>query len=142
MSQRDLGDPRFDEIVVELREKAPPAPEGLRERVDATARSEGAPTVGRRWNLGLRRGLALAAACTVVVGVGAALVNGLVDSGGPGREEATAQQLRASPERAQAPSAEPFQGATAPTAPTRRTAALLYPRRAGSRTTTRACGSA
>jgi len=33
MSQRDLGDPRFQEIVNELREKAPPAPEGLRERV-------------------------------------------------------------------------------------------------------------
>ena len=116
MSQRDLGDPRFDEIVRQLREKAPPAPEGLRERVGATARSEGAPTVGRRWNLGLRRGLALAAACTVVVGVGAALVNGLVDSGGPGQaNEATAQQLRASPEgaRAKAPSAEPFPGATA-----------------------------
>ncbi len=38
---------------------------------------------GGRWNLGLRRGLALAAACTVAVGVGAALVNGLAGSGEP-----------------------------------------------------------
>jgi hypothetical protein len=87
MSQRDLGDPRFQEIVNELREKAPPAPEGLRERIGATARSESARTVGGRWNLGLRRGLALAAACTVAVGVGAALVNGLTGSGEPGQRE-------------------------------------------------------
>lgn len=114
MSQRDLDDPRFQAIVSELREKAPPAPEGLRERVGATARSESARTVGRRWNLGLRRGLALAAACTVAVGIGAALVNGLVDSGGPGGEEPTAQQLMARPERARAPkAAELFPGAAA-----------------------------
>ena len=86
MSQRDLGDPRFQEIVNELREKAPPAPEGLRERVGATARSERA-AVGGRWNLGLRRGLALAAACTVAVGVGAALVNGLTDGREQGQRE-------------------------------------------------------
>jgi hypothetical protein len=87
MSQRDLDDPRFQEIVSELRAKAPPAPEGLRQRVDATARSVSARNVGSRWNLGLRRGLALAAASTVAVGVGAALVNGLVDSGEPGPSE-------------------------------------------------------
>lgn len=87
MSQRDLDDPRFREIVSELREKAPPAPEGLRERVGATARSENARPVGRRWNLGLRRGLALAAACTVAVGVGAALVNGLAGSSKPGQRD-------------------------------------------------------
>ena len=96
MSQRDLDDPRFQEIVSELREKAPSAPEGLRERVGATARSESARTVGGRWNLGLRRGLALAAACTVAVGVGAALVNGLTGSRDPGRSELGAQ--RAQPE--------------------------------------------
>lgn len=87
MSQRDLDDPRFQVIVNELREKAPPAPEGLRERVGATARSQGARKVGGRWNLGLRRGLALAAACTVAVGVGAALVNGLAGSREPGQRE-------------------------------------------------------
>ena len=87
MSQPDLSDPRFKEIVDELREKAPPAPEELRERVGATARAEDARTVGRRWNLGLRRGLALAAACTVAVGVGAAVVNGLTGSRDPGRRE-------------------------------------------------------
>jgi Domain of unknown function (DUF4349) len=95
MSQRDLGDPRFQEIVNELREKAPPAPEGLRERVGATARSESARTVGGRWNLGLRRGLALAAACTVAVGVGAALVNGLTGSGEPG-QRAVSKELSSS----------------------------------------------
>jgi hypothetical protein len=89
MSQRDLDDPRFQEIVNELRETAPPAPDGLRERVGATARSESARKVGTRWNLGLRRGLALAAACTVAVGVGAALVNGLASSDGQGRREAS-----------------------------------------------------
>ena len=87
MSQRDLGDPRFQEIVYELREKAPSAPGGLRERVDATARSKSARAGGGRWNLGLRRGLALVAACTVAVGVGAALVNGLAGSREPAQRE-------------------------------------------------------
>ncbi len=84
MSQRDLDDPRFQEIVSELRAKAPPAPEELRERVGATARSESAPKVGRRWNLGLRRGLALAAAAMVTLGLGAALINGFNGSGDQG----------------------------------------------------------
>ena len=87
MSQRDLDDPRFQEIVRELREKAPAAPDALRERVGATARSERGRTAGSRWNPGLRRGLALAAACTVVVGVGAALVNGLNGSREPSQRE-------------------------------------------------------
>jgi hypothetical protein len=104
MSQRDLDDPRFEEIVTELREKAPPTPEGLRERVDATARSESARKVGGRWHLGLRRGLALAAACTVAVGVGAALVNGLTGSGKPKGLESEGA-LMAGPQRAQAPKA-------------------------------------
>lgn len=104
MSQRDLDDPRFEEIVTELREKAPPAPEGLRERVDATARSESARKVGGRWHLGLRRGLALAAACTVAVGVGAALVNGFTGSGEPkGLEPEGA--LVAGPQKARPPKA-------------------------------------
>lgn len=110
MSQRDLGDPRFQEIVNELREKAPPAPEGLRERVSATARSEHPGAVrGGRWNLGLRRGLALAAACTVAVGVGAALVNGLAGSRDTGQREGLAADptdLEASPQ-ARTPDAEP-----------------------------------
>lgn len=94
MSQRDLDDPRIQEIVNQLHEKAPPAPEELRDRVGATARSESARTVGGRWNLGLRRGLALAAACTVAFGVGAALVNGLTGSRDPGRSELGAQRAR------------------------------------------------
>jgi hypothetical protein len=104
MSQRDLDDPRFEEIVSELREKAPPAPEGLRERVDATARSESARKAGGRWHLGLRRGLALAAACTVAVGVGAALVNGLTGSGEPKGLESE-EALVAGPQETQAPNA-------------------------------------
>ena len=93
MSQRDLDDPRFQEIVNELREKAPPAPDGLRERVGATARSQPARKVDGRWNLGLRRGLALAAACTVAVGVGAALVNGLVGSRDTGQREGLSAEV-------------------------------------------------
>jgi len=104
MSQRDLDDPRFEEIVTELREKAPPAPEGLRERVDATARSQSARKVGGRWHLGLRRGLALAAACTVAVGVGAALVNGLTGSEKPKGLESEGV-LVVGPQKAQAPTA-------------------------------------
>jgi Domain of unknown function (DUF4349) len=111
MSQPDLGDPRFQEIVNELREKAPPAPESLRERVGATARSERGTRVGPRWNLGLRRGLALAAACTVAVGVGAALINGLAGSREPGQREGLGAES-ASPERA--PAEQKSLEATAP----------------------------
>src|SRR5918995_2086887 len=107
MSQRDLDDPRFQEIVSELRAKAPSAREGLRERVGATARSEGARSAGRRWNLGLRRGLALAAAAMVTLGLGAALINGFNGSGdqGVGGRQASAEaqktpDLRATPEGA------------------------------------------
>ena len=115
MSQRDLDDPRFEEIVTELREKAPPAPEGLRERVDATARSESARKVGGRWHLGLRRGLALAAACTVAVGVGAALVNGLTGSGEPNGLESEGA-LVAGPQKAQAPNASAYEFSRSPRA--------------------------
>jgi hypothetical protein len=108
MSQRDLDDPRFQEIVSELRAKAPPAPEELRERVGATARSASAPKVGRRWNLGLRRGLALAAAATVTLGLGAALINGFNGSGDQSGRQANVQaqkspDLRATPEGAADP---------------------------------------
>ncbi|MGH2921299.1 MAG: DUF4349 domain-containing protein [Gaiellaceae bacterium] len=89
MSQPDLNDPRFEGIVRELREKAPTAPEALRERVAETGRSPiGSPRTGLS-GLGLRRGLALAAAGVIVVGVGAALVNGIAGSGGPGQREAS-----------------------------------------------------
>ena len=111
MSQRDLDDPRFQEIVSELRAKAPPAPGELRERVDATVRSDSAPKVGRRWNLGLRQGLALAAAAMVTLGLGAALINGFNGSGDQSGRQANAQEptsreaqkspdLRATPESA------------------------------------------
>jgi hypothetical protein len=131
MSQRDLEDPRFEEIVTELREKAPPAPEGLRERVDATARSESARKVGGRWHLGLRRGLALAAACTVAVGVGAALVNGLTGSGKPKGLESEGA-LVARPQRTQAPTASaqrPFKRSAAKDAAGQQRAPALPPAR-------------
>jgi hypothetical protein len=113
MSQRDLDDPRFQEIVSELRAKAPSAPEGLRERVGATARSERARKVATRWNLGLRRGVALAAACTVAVGVGAALINGLAGSDEQGQREAREQLKLSTPdESAKSPDTRrPLRGA-------------------------------
>jgi hypothetical protein len=131
MSQRDLDDPRFEEIVTELREKAPTAPQGLRERVDATARSESARKVGGRWHLGLRRGLALAAACTVAVGVGAALVNGLTGSGKPKGLESEGA-LVARPQRTQAPTASaqrPFKRSAATDAAGHQRAPALPPAR-------------
>jgi hypothetical protein len=131
MSQRDLDDPRFEEIVTELREKAPTAPQGLRERVDATARSESARKVGGRWHLGLRRGLALAAACTVAVGVGAALVNGLTGSGKPKGLESEGA-LVARPQRTQAPTASaqrPFKRSAAKDAAGQQRAPALPPAR-------------
>jgi hypothetical protein len=105
MSQHDLDDPRFQEIVRELRAKAPPAPEALRERVGATAHSASAPKGGRRWNLGLRRGLALAVAAMVTLGLGAALINGFNGSGDQNGRQASAEaqkspDLRATPEGA------------------------------------------
>ena len=111
MSQRDLDDARFQEIVSELRAKAPPAPGELRDRVGTTARSASAPKVGRRWNLGLRQGLALAAAATVTLGLGAALINGFSGSGDQSGRQANAEEpgsleaqkspdLRATPEGA------------------------------------------
>ena len=94
MSQRDLDDPRFQEIVSELRAKAPPAPGELRERVGATVHSNSAPKVGRRWSLGLRRGLALAAAAMVTLGLGAAMINGFDGSGDQSGRQANAQARR------------------------------------------------
>jgi hypothetical protein len=88
MSRPDLTDPRFDEIVHELREKAPPAPDALRERVAATASSE----VRRRFvppTLGRRRALVLATAAIVVLGLGAASINVL-----SGADEPTPQAGR------------------------------------------------
>ena len=94
MSQRDLDDPRFQEIVSELRAKAPPAPGELRERVGATVHSNSAPKVGRGWNLGLGRGLALAAAAMVTLGLGAALINGFNGSSDQSGRQANAQEQR------------------------------------------------
>jgi hypothetical protein len=108
MSRPDLNDPRFEGIVRELREKAPTAPEALRERVAETGRS---PIVrpGRRLSeFGLRRGLALTAAGLIAVGVGAALVNGIAGSGGPGQREASGgrDEAAARPPQVRADSAE------------------------------------
>lgn len=69
-----MSEPRAtDEILRELRSKAPPAPPRLRERVRAVTAGE----PQRRPLLRLRPALAAAAAAVVAVGVGAALVDGL-----------------------------------------------------------------
>jgi hypothetical protein len=128
MSQRDLDDPRFQEIVSELRAKAPSAPEGLRERVGATPRSERTRTVGGRLNLGLRRGLALAAACTVAVGVGAALVNGLAGSREPRQGEAS-KELKIPNDATRAHTGRVLEGAAARDALERASGTALPPAR-------------
>jgi hypothetical protein len=74
-----MSEPRSDQILRELRTKAPPAPPQLRERVREITSRE-AQSSSRRW-LRLRPALAVAAAAAVVVGVGAAVVNGLTGNG-------------------------------------------------------------
>jgi Domain of unknown function (DUF4349) len=84
-----MSEPRTEEMMSELRAKAPPAPPELRERVRAIAARE--PQPSRRARLRLRPALAAAAAVVVTVGVGAALVNGLTGDGSSVRTEASRQ---------------------------------------------------
>jgi Domain of unknown function (DUF4349) len=67
-----MSQPEFDVMLLELRAKAPLAPEGLRERVQALP--EPASRGFRRPSL--RPALAAAAAIAVAVGVGAAVIGG------------------------------------------------------------------
>jgi hypothetical protein len=85
MSDRDLNDPRVEEIVRELRATAPPAPDALRQQVLSVAALEQQPKPRRRWlrrpayRFAYRRVLAVAAAAFVVLTVGAAVIRGLAD---------------------------------------------------------------
>jgi Domain of unknown function (DUF4349) len=88
MSSPDLIDPRFSELVNELRASRPAAPEELRARVDALAASEAAPRPARRWSRG--RGVMLLAPVGLAA-VAAAVVIGVVDSGGGGESAAVRQ---------------------------------------------------
>lgn len=80
MSSPDLIDPRFEELVAELRATRPSAPEGLRDRVAALGRAESTRRT-QRW--GWRRG-GLVLAPVALAAVAAAVVIGVVDSGGGG----------------------------------------------------------
>jgi hypothetical protein len=78
-----MSEPRTEEILRELRAKAPTAPPELRERVRTVTARQPQPRRLPR----LRPALVAAAASIVVVGVGAALVDGLTSD-----ESSTAQR--------------------------------------------------
>jgi Domain of unknown function (DUF4349) len=91
-----MSEPRIDEIVRELRETAPPAPQHLRERVRALPE----PAPRRRMRIGWRPALAAAVAGAVALALGAAALDGLTgDSGG---SERSAVQRDAPAAKAQA----------------------------------------
>jgi hypothetical protein len=69
-----MSETRFDRVLQELRDTAPPAPERLRERVGAM--KEAQPRRSPR----LRPALAVAIALVLSVGLGAALIGGLTGS--------------------------------------------------------------
>ena len=68
-----MSETRFDRVLQELRDTAPRAPEGLRDRV-------GALRAQPRRSLRLRPALAVAIALVLSVGLGAALIGGLTGS--------------------------------------------------------------
>src|SRR5688572_13830883 len=72
-----MSEDRFDNVMRELREAAPPAPDELRERVSALREQR----AKRVW--ALRPALVAAAAIALTVGLGAAAVGGLTGSGTP-----------------------------------------------------------
>ncbi len=72
-----MSEDKFESVMKELREAAPPAPDGLRERVGALRE----PQAKRVWKL--RPALVAAAALALAVGLGAAAVGGLTRSGTP-----------------------------------------------------------
>jgi Domain of unknown function (DUF4349) len=80
----------MSDLVQELRLARPRAPEALRERVLATAARTPQAAPPRTWpRLRVRRAMLVLAPAAVAVGVGAAVVHGLVSSG---RESTTALQ--------------------------------------------------
>jgi Domain of unknown function (DUF4349) len=85
-----MSEPRIDEIVRELRETAPPAPENVRERIRALPE----PAPRRRVRIGFRPALAAAAAGAVALAVGAAALNGLTGGSGASEPRRQAAELR------------------------------------------------
>jgi hypothetical protein len=79
-----MSEPRIDEIVRELRETAPPAPEHLRERVRALPE----PRPRRRMRIGWRPALAAAVAGSVALALGAAALDGLTGDSGSSERRA------------------------------------------------------
>jgi hypothetical protein len=80
MSSPELIDPRFDELVAELRSARPAAPADVRSRVAGLAVEEPAPQPARPRFSWRRGGLVLVPVAAVAVA--AAVVVGVVDSGG------------------------------------------------------------
>src|SRR6266508_925012 len=71
-----MSGPRFDDVLHELRAKAPLAPDRLRERIRELAVADVRPTLRLRF----RPALGLAGAGILALGIGAALIGGLTSS--------------------------------------------------------------
>jgi hypothetical protein len=87
-----MSEASFDMVLQELRDTAPRAPEGLRERIAAL------PAAQARRSIRLRPALAAAIAIAIAVGLGAAVIGGV--TGSESREPALDKGFRAAlPER-------------------------------------------
>ncbi len=126
MSSREVSGHELAELVAELRAGKPAAPAELRERVLARAGEQAVATParrGRRWRWGWRRAT-LVLAPVALAGVAAAVVVGVVDSGGGstldrGSDAAQPKLARARPWRAaSAPSPAGSSRGIAPVRPT------------------------
>lgn len=82
-----MSEARFDNVLQELREAAPRAPERLRERVVEL------PSAHAQRSIRLRPALAAAIALAIAVGLGAAVIGGV--TGSESREPLADEQLRA-----------------------------------------------
>jgi hypothetical protein len=112
MSSPDLIDPRFDELVAELRSARPAAPADVRSRVAGLTAEEPAPA--RRRFARRRGGLVLVP--VVVAAVAAAVVVGVVDSGGNGGQRENLAAEQAVPRPPPSAKTSPLQTAQAPAA--------------------------
>jgi hypothetical protein len=90
----EVIDPKYDELVAELRASRPAAPAELRARVGALGAPEAVPPRARRWSW-WRGGLVLVPAG--VAAVAAAVVIGVVDSGNGTKQQGAATQDSAAP---------------------------------------------
>ncbi len=84
-----MSGPRFDDVLHELRAKAPPAPDRLCQRIRELAVTDVQPA----FHLRFRPALALAGAGILALGIGAALIGGLTSSP-PSRSGLGAEQLQ------------------------------------------------